>query len=128
MWKRNPIRRYVLCWLRQTIIEVKALVQISGIGSQRRLKAFVVLLRNTTWKCGTVERLVIDYLRRQVQQCGCTQSSIKDMLEHFTLKGKQKYRFLQAIERLERRGIIKIVFNPFSSPDEFYALSREGGA
>jgi hypothetical protein len=98
---------------------------MSGIGSQRRLKAFVVLLRNTTWKCGTVERLVIDYLRRQFQQCGCTQSSIKDMLEHFTLKGNQKYRFLQAIERLERRGIIKIVFNPFSSPDELNLLSRQ---
>jgi hypothetical protein len=106
---------------------VKALVQISGIGSQRRLKAFVVLLRNTTWKCGTVERLVIDYLRRQFQQCGCTLSSIKDMMEDFMLKGKQRHRFLQAIERLERRGIIKIVFNPFSSPDELNALSREGG-
>jgi len=49
------------------------------------------------------------------------------MLEHFTLKEKQHHRFLEAIERLERRGIIKIVFNPFSSPDEWNAPSRQGG-
>jgi hypothetical protein len=48
------------------------------------------------------------------------------MLEHFTLKGEQKYRFLKAIERLETRGIIKLVFNPFSSPDEPNVLSRDG--
>jgi hypothetical protein len=49
------------------------------------------------------------------------------MLEHFRLNGKQHHRFLDAIERLERRGIIKIVLKPFSSPDEFNALSRQGG-
>jgi hypothetical protein len=49
------------------------------------------------------------------------------MLEYFRLNGKQHHRFLDAMERLERRGIIKIVFKPFSSPDEFNALSRQGG-
>jgi hypothetical protein len=89
-----------------------------------RLKAFVVLLRDTTWKCGVVERLVVNYLRLQFQRYGCTRSSVKDMLEHFRLNGKQHHRFL---ESMERRGIIKIVFKPFSSPDEFNALSRQGG-
>jgi hypothetical protein len=88
---------------------------------------FVVLLRDTTWKCGVVERLVVNYLRRQLQRCGCTRTSLEDMLEHFRLNGKQHHRFLDAIERLERRGIIKIVLKPFSSPDEFNALSRQGG-
>jgi hypothetical protein len=100
---------------------------MSKIGSQRRLEAFIVLLRNTTWRCGTIERRIIEYLQRPVQQCGCTNSSIKDMLEHFELTGKQKYRFLKAIKRLERRGIIKLVFDPFSSPDEPTVLSRDGG-
>jgi hypothetical protein len=66
-------------------------------------------------------------LQQPIQQCGCTNSSIKDILEHFTLTGTQKYRFLKAIERLERRGIIKLVFNPFSSPDEPNVLSMDGG-
>jgi hypothetical protein len=49
------------------------------------------------------------------------------MLEHFRLNGRQQRRFLEAVERLEKRGIIKIVFKPFSSPDEFNAASRQGG-
>jgi len=49
------------------------------------------------------------------------------MLEHFSLNGKQHHRFLEAMERLEKRGIIKIVFKPFSSSDEFNVVSRQGG-
>jgi hypothetical protein len=49
------------------------------------------------------------------------------MLEHFRLNGKQHHRFLEAMERLEKRGIIKIVFKPFSSSDEFDVVSRQGG-
>gem|GEM_PF-1636943 len=106
---------------------VKTLVCITRSRSQGQLAAFVVLLRDTTWKCGVAERLIVNYLRRQFQRCGCTRSSVNDMLEHFRLNGKQHHRFLDAMERLERRGIIKIVFKPFSSSDEFSALSREGG-
>jgi hypothetical protein len=104
------------------------LVCITKSESQRRLKAFVVLLRDTTWKCGVVERLVVNYLRRQFQRYGSTRSSVKDMLEYFRLNGQQHHRFLEAMERLEKRGIIKIVFNPFSSPDEFNGVSGQGGS
>ena len=103
------------------------MTQRSGIGSQRMLKAFVVLLRNTTWKCGRVERLVVSHLQRHLQSNGQAQISIKDMLEYFKLKGKQKRRFLEAIERLERRGIIKIVFIHFPHLHELSVLSRQGG-
>jgi hypothetical protein len=106
---------------------MKKLISISESRSKKWLKAFVVLLRDTTWKCGVVERLVVNYLRRQVQHYGCTQSSVKDMLEHFRLNEKQHHRFLEAMERLEKRGIIKIVFKPFSSSDEFNVVSRQGG-
>lgn len=97
---------------------MKALIPTSGIESQSAFEAFVVLLRNTTWKCGKVERLIVNYLRRQIQRYGCTQSSIKDIVEHFKLKGKKEQQFFEAAERLETRGIIKIVFNPFSSPND----------
>ncbi|MGD9131636.1 MAG: hypothetical protein PVH73_08720 [Candidatus Bathyarchaeota archaeon] len=103
------------------------MVCVTKRGSQRRLKAFVVLLRDTTWKCGVVERLVVNYLRRQFQHCGCTQTSVKDMLEHFRLNGKEQHRFFEAMERLEKRRIIKIVFKPFSSSDEFNVVSGQGG-
>ena len=72
----------------------------------------VVLLRNTTWKCGKVERLVINYLRRRLQHRGSTQSSMKEMLEHFNSNGKQDCQVLDAMDRLETRGIIRIVTKP----------------
>jgi ribosomal 50S subunit-associated protein YjgA (DUF615 family) len=82
--------------------------------SQRLTRAFLVLLRDTTWKCGTVERLVVSYLRRQIRHRKRTHFAVEDMLENFEVKKNQQRRFFDAIERLEKRGIIKIVFNHFS--------------
>ena len=82
--------------------------------SQRLPRAFIVLLRDTTWKCGNVERLVVNYMRRQVRHYRGTPFSVKDILEDFEVKKHQQRRFFDAIERLEKRGIIKIDFNPFS--------------
>ncbi|PVX23486.1 MAG: hypothetical protein CW716_12045 [Candidatus Bathyarchaeum sp.] len=87
--------------------------------SQRLPRAFIVLLRDTTWKCGTVERLVVNYMRRQIGNYRGTHFPVKDILEDFDVKKHQQRRFFDAIERLEKRGIIKIVFNPFSYPTEF---------
>ena len=107
---------------------MRVLTSASGIESQSVVDAFVVLLRNTTWKCGRVERLIVNYLRRQFQRCGNTQSSIKDIVEHFESKGKQEQQFFEAAQRLETRGIIKIVLNPFASPDDVSnAPHNQGG-
>jgi hypothetical protein len=76
--------------------------------TQRRLKAFAVLVRNTTWKCGKVERQVVDYLRAQFSKFGQVRMPVKEMLLHFKLSGKKKSEFLDAIKRLEKRHIIKI--------------------
>jgi len=72
------------------------------------LKSIAILLRNTTWKCGKIERLVVNYLQRRNQGCGSAQTPVKDMMQHFELSGKQKSEFLEAIRRLEKRNIIKI--------------------
>jgi len=72
------------------------------------LKSIATLLRNTTWKCGKIERLVVNYLQRRNQRCGSAQTPVKDMMQHFELSGKQKSEFLEAIRRLEKRNIIKI--------------------
>jgi len=72
------------------------------------LKSIAILLRNTTWKCGKIERLVVNYLQRRHQRCGSAQTPVKDMMQHFELSGKQKSEFLEAIRRLEKRNIIKI--------------------
>ena len=80
----------------------------SGKEAQRKIRAIAVLLRNTTWKCGKIERLVVNYLRRQLQRCGRAQTSIREMLQYFKLSGKQRSEFLEAIRRLEKRRIIRI--------------------
>ncbi len=77
--------------------------------ARKMIKAIAILLRNTTWKCGRVERLVVGYLRQKIGRRGHSQSSIKEMLQHFKLSGKQKTEFLDAMRRLEKRGIIKIL-------------------
>ncbi len=71
-------------------------------------RSIAVLLRNTTWKCGRVERLAVNYLRKQLRTCGRIRIPIGEMLQHFKLTGKRKSEFLDAIQRLEKRRIIRI--------------------
>ena len=76
--------------------------------TQKMFRAVAVLLRNTTWKCGRIERLVVRYLQSHLQRDGRRWSQIKDMVQHFKLQGKQKSEFFDALKRLEKRRIIRI--------------------
>lgn len=76
--------------------------------SQKMLRAVIVLLRNTTWKCGKVERLVIQYLQSHLLKYGSPRSSVMEMAQYFNLSGKQKSEFFDALRRLEKRHIIEI--------------------
>ena len=76
--------------------------------TQKMLKAIAVLIRNTTWKCGRIERLVINYLQNHLRRNGTAWSRIRDMVQHFKLQGKQKSEFFDALRRLEKRHIIRI--------------------
>lgn len=72
------------------------------------IKAVAVLFRNTTWKCGRIERLVVNYLRRQLKMFGRVKIPIIEMLQYFKLDGKRKSEFFDAIKRLEKRNIIRV--------------------
>ena len=76
--------------------------------TRRIVKAIAVLLRNTTWKCGRIERLVVNYLRKQLHTFGRAKIPVREMLQHFKLDGKRKSEFFDAIKRLEKRHIIKV--------------------
>jgi len=56
--------------------------------TQGRFRAMAVLLRNTTWKCGRVERLAVEYLGGCLRRYGTPRSSVREMVQHFQLKGK----------------------------------------
>lgn len=78
-------------------------------GETRRLvRAIVVLIRNTTWKCGKLERLIVSYLHRRTRGLGKPQMTVKDMIQKLKLNGKKKSEFLDALRRLERRKIVRI--------------------
>jgi hypothetical protein len=76
---------------------------------KRVVKAIVVLIRNTTWRCGKLERAIVRHLYSKHTVLGKPQMPISDMLLTLKLTGKKKNEFLDAVKRLERRNIIKIL-------------------
>jgi hypothetical protein len=77
--------------------------------TKRLVRAIVVLIRNTTWRCGKLERLIVKHLYKKHGGFGKPEMPINDMLKNFKLTGKKKNEFLDAIRRLERRNIVRIL-------------------
>jgi hypothetical protein len=80
----------------------------SNSDTQKLVRAIVVLIRNTTWRCGKLERLIVKNLCRRNVGLGDRGMPIKDMIQSFNLTGKKKSEFLDALKRLERRNIVRI--------------------
>lgn len=72
-------------------------------------KAVIVLIRNTTWRCGKLERLIIRLLHKEITELGQGSIPLQDIMQNFNLTGKRRNEFLDAIKRLERRNIIRIL-------------------
>jgi len=77
--------------------------------TQKLIRAIVVLIRNTTWKCGKLERSIVGYLSRRTKRFGKPQMTVNDMIHNFKVTGKKKNEFLDALRRLERRKIVRIL-------------------
>ena len=77
--------------------------------TQRLVKAIIVLLRNTTWRCGRLERLIVRHLGKSHRNFGRPEMPVNEMLQNFQITGKKKNEFLDAIRRLERRNIVRIL-------------------
>jgi hypothetical protein len=75
---------------------------------QKLVKAIVILIRNTTWRCGKLERSIVKNLCRRNVGLGKPGMPIRDMIQSFKLSGKKKSEFLDALKRLERRNIVRI--------------------
>jgi hypothetical protein len=75
---------------------------------QKLVKAIVFLIRNTTWRCGKLERLIVKSLCRRSAGLGRPGMPIREMIQSFRLTGKKKSEFLDALKRLERRNIVRI--------------------
>lgn len=53
--------------------------------------------------------MIVTYLSKKARGLGKTQIWVSDMIQSFELTGKRKNDFLDAIRRLERRNIIRIL-------------------
>ncbi len=81
----------------------------SKISEKKLVRAIVVLIRNTTWRCGRLERLIVKHLHNKHAMLGKPEMPVSDILVSLKLTGKKKNEFLDAMKRLERRNIIKIL-------------------
>ena len=73
------------------------------------VKTIVVLLRNTTWRCGKLERSIVTHLRNRRQNFGRSKVSVIDIMHHLNIKGEKKEECIDAIKRLEKRNIVRIL-------------------
>jgi hypothetical protein len=95
--------------LRTYIVVVGTLSERKRGDTQRLIRAIVVLIRNTTWRCGRLERLIVKNLYRRNVSLGRSGMPVKEMIQSFKLTGKKRNEFLDAIKRLERRNIVRIL-------------------
>lgn len=76
---------------------------------QTLVKTIVVLLRHTTWRCGKLEKAIVHHLHRRHENFGSKDMSIGDIMQKLNLAGKKKGELLDALKRLEKRNIVKLL-------------------
>ena len=76
---------------------------------QTLVQTIVVLIRNTTWRCGKVEKSIVEHLYKRNRNFGKTGASMKDIMQNLNVTGAKKDECIDAIKRLEKRNIVKIL-------------------
>ncbi len=76
---------------------------------QAFVRTLVVLIRNTTWRCGRLERSIVKHLHKRHENFGKSEMSVKDMMFNLNLTGEKRNEFLDALRRLEKRNIVRLV-------------------
>ena len=75
---------------------------------QTLVRTIVVLIRNTTWRCGKLEKSIVRHLYKRHENFGKAEISVKDIMLNLNITGEKKDECLDALRRLEKRNIIKI--------------------
>jgi len=67
----------------------------------------VYLLRYTTWKCGRIERIIIEYLWvRRIRFGRSARAKVREIIQAVP----SRHETLDALKRLQKRRIIKVEF------------------
>ena len=79
------------------------------ITEQTLLKQLVVLIRNTTWRCGKLEKSIVKHLHKKNENFGKQGVPVKDVMKNLDFNGEKKNEFLDALRRLEKRNIVRLL-------------------
>ncbi|MCL2476233.1 hypothetical protein [Candidatus Bathycorpusculum sp.] len=72
------------------------------------VQTIVVLNRNTTWRCGKLEKSIVNHLYKRHKTFGRPGVSVKDILLNLDITGENTDNCLDALRRLEKRNIVTI--------------------
>ena len=75
---------------------------------QTLVRTIVVLIRITTWRCGKLEKSIVQHLYKHHENFGKGEVSVKDIMLNLNITGEKKDECLDALRRLEKRNIVKI--------------------
>ena len=73
------------------------------------VKTIVVLIRNTTWRCGKLEKSIVKHLHKKRENLGKKDVYVKDIMQNLNFTGEKKNEFLDALKRLEKRNIVRLL-------------------
>jgi hypothetical protein len=75
---------------------------------QTLVRTIVVLIRNTTWRCGKLEKSIVKHLYKRHENFGKPGVSVRDIMLNLNITGEKKDECLDALRRLEKRNIVKM--------------------
>ena len=73
------------------------------------VKTIVVLIRNTTWRCGKLEKSIVKHLHKKRENLGKKGVYVNDIMQNLNFAGEKKNEFLDALKRLEKRNIVRLL-------------------
>jgi hypothetical protein len=76
---------------------------------QTLVKTIVVLIRNTTWRCGKLEKSIVRHLYKRNENFGKPAVTVKEIMVNLNITGEKKDECLDALKRLEKRNIVKMM-------------------
>ena len=75
---------------------------------QTLVRTIVTLIRNSTWRCGKLEKSIVKHLYKRHENFGKGEVSVKEIMSSLNITGEKKDECLDALRRLEKRNIVRI--------------------
>jgi hypothetical protein len=79
---------------------------------QTLVRTIVILIRNTTWRCGKLEKSIVKHLYKRHENFGKSGVSVNDIMANLNITGEKKDECLDALHRLEKRNIVRLTLIP----------------